>query len=95
MAVVRVNGDRGWDLNDRNRTARVWDGSEGRLSDGPARVVAVGDDARRADPADAAGVPSNPGRPRPIEAGDVIEVVWIEPGGDRMTVLQRHVVGGE
>jgi len=93
--VVWVNGDRGWDVNDRNRTVPVWNGSAGRLSDGPARVVAAGGDAERDDPADAAATAPPPGSGglRPIEAGDVIEVVWIEPGGDRASVLQRYVVG--
>lgn len=53
-----------------------WNESESTIADSPARI----------------GVYSGADGPQPIEAGDVVEVVWTAPDGEQMTVLRRYVV---
>jgi hypothetical protein len=86
--TIEVNGKQAFDFEQESGMYAPWNDSEAPLSEEPTRILLYGEptDEENAD---------DPEQHSTIEDGDVIEVVWYEPGGDRMNVLQRYVVGAE
>jgi len=102
--VVTVNGERAWTVRDLDngsaRIAPVWTSKDAAVGETSARVAVYGDSLNGTviRPADEVENESEDGeRTAPpygyIEDGDIVQVVWRSDDGNRMTVLQRYVVG--
>ena len=92
---VEVNGEPAWNLEYResegNYTAYVWNSSNDPISEDAARIIVYGEDAESVE------IDAEDGLDQLqfLAEGDIVEIVWRESDGERMTVLQRYVVGAD
>ena len=86
--TIEINGVQAFAVDRESGIHEPWNDDDGTISDASAQVVLY---ENRSD--DSEG--SDGEQYATIEEGDIVEVVWYEPGGNRMNVLQRYVVEGE
>ncbi|HMB50060.1 MAG TPA: hypothetical protein VKM69_05315 [Natronoarchaeum rubrum] len=102
--VVTVNGERAWTVRELDngsvRIAPVWTSKDAAVEETSARIAVYGDSLngtviRPADEVE--NDPEDGEQTAPpyefIQPGDVVQVVWRSDDGNKMTVLQRYVVG--
>ncbi len=95
QVYLQVNGERAWDIEEHegggSRTVATWNRSGDIVTMESARIVGFGEIEEGGNVA----VGMNRNEFQLLQEGDVIEVMWEEPGGERRTVLQRFEVESE